>query len=309
MTEIICVSALNGLLYGMLLFLTAGGLTLIFGMTGILNFAHASFYMLGAYLGFEISRRLNFWAGLFVGPLLVATLGGFVEHFLLRKVHRQGHAAELLFTFGLAIVVTEAVQMVWGRTPADYRIPQALDFVAFRMFDTNYPAYRMFMLLIAISMFLFLMALLFRSRLGLVVQAALTHPHTVALLGHDVPRIFTSIFALGCGLAALAGVIAGPALVTQPDMGASLGPLLFVVVVIGGLGSLPGAFAAAVMIGMLQTGAVAINASLATVFGDASALLPSNLARLTIAQIAPILPYLLLVIMLVVRPRGLMGKR
>lgn len=309
MLEIISVSLLNGLLYGMLLFLTAGGLTLIFGMTGVLNFAHAAFYMLGAYLGFECSRRAGFWFGLVVAPIVVGSLGAVVEKFMLRKVHRFGHSAELLFTFGLAIVMTEAAQMIWGRTAVDYRIPGSLDFVAFRLFETNYPFYRLFMLGIAVGMFAFLLTLFFRTRLGLVVQAALTHPDAVARLGHDVPRIFTVVFGLGCGLAALAGVIAGPVLVTQPDMAASLGPLLFVVVVIGGLGSLPGAFMAALLIGIIQTGAVAIDVSLASLFDGNVLRLPDNLARLTVAQIAPILPYLLLVVMLVIRPRGLMGKR
>src|SRR3954447_25802661 len=146
--EVFVVSLLNGLLYGMLLFMMASGLTLILSMMGVLNFAHASFYMLGAYFGFEISRRIGFWPGLVLAPLLVGGVGALVERYGLRRVHRLGHVSELLFTFGLAFVIEEVVQMVWGKLPVDYRVPPLLDFVAFRLFDTTYPAYKMFMLAI-----------------------------------------------------------------------------------------------------------------------------------------------------------------
>ena len=265
MLQLIAFSTLNGVLYGMLLFMMASGLTLIFSMMGVLNFAHASFYMLGAYFGFEISRRIGFWPGFVVAPLLVGAIGALVERYGLRRAHRFGHVAELLFTFGLAFVIEELVQMFWGRLPVDYRVPPSLDFVAFRLFDTTYPAYRMFMLLTAIAMFVFLLAVLTRTRVGLIIQAALTHPNMVAMLGHDVPRIFMVVFGVGAALAGLAGVIAGPALVTQPSMAASLGPILFVVIVVGGLGSLTGAFVASLLIGLVQTFAVAMNYSFAEV--------------------------------------------
>ena len=219
MLQLITFSTLNGVLYGMLLFMMASGLTLIFSMMGVLNFAHASFYMLGAYFGFEISRRLGFWPGLVVAPLVVGAIGALVERYGLRRLHRLGHVSELLFTFGLAFVIEELVQMVWGKLPVDYRVPPSLDFVAFRLFDTTYPAYRMFMLLTAVAMFAALLAVLTRTRVGLIIQAALTHPDMVAMLGHDVPRIFMLVFGAGAALAGLAGVIAGPALVTQPVHG------------------------------------------------------------------------------------------
>ena len=119
--QLIAFSTLNGVLYGMLLFMMASGLTLIFSMMGVLNFAHASFYMLGAYFGFEISRRIGFWPGLVVAPLIVGAIGALVERFGLRRLHRRGHVSELLFTFGLAFVIEELVQMVWGKLPVDYR--------------------------------------------------------------------------------------------------------------------------------------------------------------------------------------------
>ena len=259
MLELITFSILNGVLYGMLLFMMASGLTLIFSMMGVLNFAHASFYMVGAYFGFEISRRIGFWPGFVIAPLAVGVIGALVERYGLRRLHRLGHVSELLFTFGLAYVIEELVRIFWGNLPVAYNVPPSLNFVAFRLFATNYPAYRMFMLLTALAMFAALLVGLTRTRVGIIIQAALTHPDMVAMLGHDVPKIFMLVFGAGAALAGLAGVIAGPALVTQPSMAASLGPILFVVIVVGGLGSLSGAFVASLLIGLVQTFAVAMN--------------------------------------------------
>ncbi len=309
MLEIFVFSTLNGVLYGMLLFMLASGLTLIFSMMGVLNFAHASLYMLGAYFGFEISRRFGFWPAFIIAPVLVGVVGALIERFGLRRVHAYGHVAELLFTFGLAYVIEEVVQMVWGKLPVDYRVPSALDFVAFSLFGTTYPAYKMFMLAVAIAMFVALLLVLTRTRVGLIIQASLTHPNTVAMLGHDVPTIFMAVFGAGAALAGLAGVIAGPAYVTQPAMAGLLGPILFVVIVFGGLGSLGGAFVASLMIGLIQTFAVAINASLADLIGSGAASAFGDLGTVTVAQVAPIIPYMLLVLVLIVKPTGLFGTR
>ncbi|WP_370154797.1 branched-chain amino acid ABC transporter permease [Ferrovibrio sp.] len=314
MLEIIVFSTLNGVLYGMLLFLLASGLTVIFSMMGVLNFAHASFYMLGAYFGYQISQFTGFWAGLLVAPVLVGLIGALVERFGLRTVHKWGHVPELLFTFGLAFVIEELVKMVWGKLPVDYQVPAALDFSAFELFGTTYPAFRMFMLLISLAIFIVLLLVMTRSRVGLIIQAALTHPNMVAMLGHNVPKVFMVVFGFGCGLAAIAGVIAGPALVTDPAMAATLGPILFVVVVFGGLGSLPGAFISAMLIGLIQTFAIAINYSLGDALGLVGIGRPvsgalSDLWQVTVAQIGPILPYLMLVLMLIFRPTGLLGTR
>jgi branched-chain amino acid transport system permease protein len=189
-----------------------------------------------------------------------------------------------------------------------------LNFSAFTLFGTTFPAYRMFMLLMSVGIFLGLLVLLTRTRVGLIIQAALTHPNIVGTLGHNVPLVFMLVFGVGCGLAALAGVIAGPALVTQPAMAASLGPILFVVVVVGGLGSLPGAFVASLLIGLIQTFAVALNISLADVMAPLGVTLTrdsigGDLWMATVAQVAPIIPYLLLVLVLIFRPQGLMGNR
>ena len=314
MLELIIFSTLNGLLYGLLLFLLASGLTLIFSMMGVLNFAHASFYMLGAYFGFQISLYVGYWPGLILAPLLVGGIGALVERFGLRTVHKHGHVAELLFTFGLAFMIEELVQMVWGKVPVDYRVPDLLNFSAFTLFSTTYPAFRMFMLITSVVVFLGLLLLLTKTRVGLIIRAALTHPNMVGMLGHNVPLVFMMVFGVGCGLAALAGVIAGPALVTQPAMAASLGPILFVVVVVGGLGSLQGAFIAALLIGLVQTFAVAINVSVADILAPLGITLTrdsmgGDLWMATVAQVAPIIPYLLLVLVLIFRPKGLMGYR
>lgn len=314
MLEIIFISTLNGVLYSMLLFLMASGLTVIFSMMGVVNFAHASFYMLGAFFGYEISIHAGFWTGLILAPLLVTVIGMGVERYGLRKVHKYGHLAELLFAFGLTFVIQEVVEILWGKLPVDYNVPRALDFPAFTVFSTEYPAYKLFELFVAVAIFVALLLVVKRTRIGLVVQAALTHPDMVGMLGHNVDRVFMLVFGVGSGLAAVAGVIAGPALVTQSNMAELLGPILFVVVVVGGLGSLGGAFAASLLIGMLQTFAVASNASLADLFGDAAwaqfmATHLRDIWTVTVAQVAPILPYLLLVLMLVFRPRGLMGTR
>jgi branched-chain amino acid transport system permease protein len=309
MLQIVAFSTLNGVLYGMLLFMLASGLTLVFSMMGVLNFAHVSFYMLGAYFGFEIERRLGFWPGFVIAPIAVGAIGAAVERYGLRRLHRLGHVSELLFTFGLAFVIENVVGMIWGKLPVDYRVPPSLDFVAFHLFDTAYPAYRMFMLMTAVAMFAALIVVLKRTRIGLVIQAALTHPDMVAMLGHDVPRIFMLVFGGGAALAGLAGAIAGPALVTQPTMAALLGPILFVVIVVGGLGSLAGAFVASLLIGLVQTFAVAMNGSLASAFGPHAPPFLGDLWQVTVAELAPIIPYLLLVVILIVRPTGLMGTR
>ncbi|MEX2146096.1 MAG: branched-chain amino acid ABC transporter permease [Candidatus Rokuibacteriota bacterium] len=315
MFELIFFSVLNGLVFGMLLFMLSSGLTLIFGMMGVLNFAHAGFYMLGAYLAYTLSRYLGFWPALLVAPLLVGIIGALVERFGLRRVHRFGHVAELIFTFGVAIVIEEIVQLVWGRPAKAYEVPALLDFALFRFMQTSFPAYKAFMLLISVAIFVFLFAILTRTRAGLIIQASLTHPGMVAMLGHNVPRVFMVVFGIGSALAGLAGVIAGPVLGTFPGMAQVLGSIVFVVVVIGGLGSLTGAFVASLLIGIVQTFAVALDISVGSVLAAAG--LPPlgttgvlhELWQVTVAQVAPIMPYVLLVLILIIRPTGLFGTR
>jgi branched-chain amino acid transport system permease protein len=300
---------LNGLSYGLLLFMLSSGLTLIFSMMGVLNFAHASFYMLGAYFGYAISSKLGFWPALVVAPLIVGAIGAAVERFGLRKVHPYGHIPELLFTFGLSYVIVELVQLVWGRAAVPYRIPEELDGPLFTLFGTTFPMYRAFIMLVALLMLGFNYWLLKKTRIGLVIQAALTHPHAVEALGHNVPQIFMLVFGGGCALAGLAGVIGGTS-VTEPGMAATVGSIIFVVVVVGGMGSLGGALLASLLIGIIHNFAVALDYSLASVLGKIGVTLPDlALFKLTIAQVAPILPYLFLVLILIFRPKGLLGTR
>ncbi len=312
--EFTLISLLNGLSYGLLLFMLSSGLTLIFSMMGVLNFAHASFYMLGAYLGYAISQLLGFWPALVIAPVLTGLAGALVERFGLRAVHKHGHVSELLFTFGLSYVIVELVQLIWGRAAVPYKIPAELDGPLFALFTMAFPAYRGFMMLVAVLMVVAIWLLLTRTRIGLVIQAALTHPEAVEALGHNVPRVFMLVFGGGCALAGLAGVIGGNAFVTEPAMAATVGSIIFVVVVVGGMGSLGGAFLASLLIGMIQTFAVALDWSLlgplARVGIAPSPELPVyRLLSLTLSEVAPILPYLLLVLVLIFRPRGLMGKR
>ena len=312
--ELALITLLNGVSYGLLLFMLSSGLTLILSMMGVLNFAHASFYMLGAYLAYAISTRIGFWPALFLAPLLVGVLGALVERYGLRHVHKYGHVPELLFTFGLSYVLVEVVQLIWGRTSVPYAIPPELDGPLFTLFTTTFPTYRAFMMLTALLMLLAIYLVLTRTRIGLVIQAALTHPEAVEALGHNVPRVFMLVFGGGSALAGLAGVVGGNAFVTEPGMAATVGSIIFVVVVVGGLGSLAGAFIASLLIGVLQTYAVALDYSFVSVLARFGAELSPNapgyaVLKLTIAQVGPMLPYLLLILMLIFRPRGLMGTR
>jgi branched-chain amino acid transport system permease protein len=186
--EFFTISLLNGISYGLLLFMLSSGLTLIFSMMGVLNFAHASFYMLGAYFAYSITQLVGFWPALVFAPLLVGIAGAAFERFCLRRVHKFGHVPELLITFGLSYIILELVQLVWGRSSVDYRVPEALDGPLFTLFGTQFPMYRGFMMLVAVLMLISIWLLLTRTRIGLVIQAALTHAETVEALGHNVPR-------------------------------------------------------------------------------------------------------------------------
>lgn len=312
--EFTLFTLLNGVSYGLLLFMLSSGLTLIFSMMGVLNFAHASFYMLGAYMAYTISSVVGFWPALILAPVAVGLMGALVERYGLRPLHKYGHIPELLFTFGLSFLIVELVQLIWGRAAVSYPIPKELDGPLFTLFSTSFPMYRGFMMLVAMSMLAAIYLVLTRTRVGLVIQAALTHPDAVEALGHNVPRIFMWVFAGGCALAGLAGVIGGNAFVTEPGMAATVGSIIFVVVVVGGMGSLAGAFVASLLIGVMQTFAVALDYSLLSIVtamgGSVEPGAPGyDLLNVTIAQSAAILPYLLLVLILIFRPKGLMGTR
>jgi branched-chain amino acid transport system permease protein len=297
------ISLLNGLSVGLLLFMLASGLTLIFSMMGVLNFAHASFYMVGAYVAYTIAQASNFWVALVVAPLAVGLAGAAFERFVLRRVHKFGHVPELLITFGLSYILLELVQLVWGRAALPFSPPASMQGPLFTIVElpaaagglsiaagsppevcqsvagaicTTFPTFRAFGMGIAVAMLVAIWLLLTRTRIGLVIQAALTHPEMTESLGHNVPRVFMLVFGGGTALAALAGVIGGALRVTEPGMALQVGAVVFAVIVIGGMGSLAGAFVASVLL---------------------------------ISQVAAILPFLLLVLILIFRPKGLLGKR
>jgi branched-chain amino acid transport system permease protein len=280
------IQALHGLVYGMLLFLVASGMTLVFGMMDILNIAHAAFYMLGAYIGYTVLIATgNFWLALIVAPVCVGFIGALVERFFLRKVHKYGHAFELLITFGVFFVITEAVKWIWGDFPRPVDAPLALS-GSVHLLGFQYPVYRLFILVISSMVLAGLLYVFLKTRIGIRIRAAVSDGQMVDALGVNVPRLFVGVFAGGAALAGLAGVVAGPFLSTYPGMGLDMMVDTFVVVVVGGFGSLPGAFVASLMIGELQS------------FGV-----------LFIPRLALVSQFLLMAVVLIIRPTGLFGEK
>ncbi|MGY6270975.1 branched-chain amino acid ABC transporter permease [Achromobacter denitrificans] len=313
--EQILFSLMNGIVYGLVLFMVSAGLTLIFGMMGVLNFAHASFYMLGAYFAYTLQGTIGFWPAVIVSPLLVGLIGVVVERYFLRRVHRHGHAHELLLTFGLSFIIAESIKLFFGNYPVDYRIPQSLDFSAFSIGATQYPFYRLLMGGIAIAMFIAIYLVLTRTRVGIVVRSAIYKPHMAEALGHNVPMVFMGVFGAGAALAGLAGAVAGAFYTTNPNMALELGVMVFVVVVVGGLGSLAGAMLASLLIGIITSLAVAVDHSLADVLALAGAGAGDwargvgGLMTLKLSSLAATLPFALMLLILLLRPRGLMGEK
>ena len=332
------ISLLNGLSAGLLLFMLASGLTLIFSMMGVLNFAHASFYMVGAYVAYTITQVVGFWWGLLLAPPLVGLLGAAFERFALRRVHKFGHVPELLITFGLSYIILELVGLIWGRQALNFLPPEALRGPLFTIVElpgslgfewgtppdicktvagavcTQFPAFRAFGMAVAVLMLVAVWLLLTRTRIGLIIQAALTHPDAVESLGHNVPRVFMLVFGGGSALAGLAGVIGGALRVTEPSMALAVGAVVFAVIVIGGMGSLAGAFIASVLLGVIESFAVGSDKSLSDLFAVLGAqVTPDTLGyavwSVKISQVAAILPFLLLVLILIFRPKGLLGTR
>jgi branched-chain amino acid transport system permease protein len=223
---------------------------------------------------------------------------------------------ELLFTFGVSFIIVELVQVVWGRAAVPYRVPAELDgpVAWLQALGITFPQYRLFMMAVAVGMLGALWLGFAHTRTGLVIQAALTHPQQVEALGHNVPRVFMLVFGTGSALAGLAGVVGGNAFVTEPAMAGTVGAIVFVVIVVGGLGSLAGAFIASLLIGLLESFGKASDFSAARLLaGLGVSVAPDHtlqpLLTLSVSQVAPVLPYLLLVVVLIVRPKGLLGTR
>lgn len=262
-------AVLNGVVYGLLLFLLSSGLTVVFGLLGVLNVAHASFYMLGAYLAFGISAATgNFLLGLLVAPLVVMVAGALSEYFLLRKVREFGHGHQLLLTLGLGLLIIECVQWVWGTGPHSFAPPQLLS-GSVNFLGLPYPSYRLFICVMALIVLSALALILLKTKLGMVVRAAVSDSEMVSALGFNVNAIFTGVFAMGTLLAGIAGAIAGPMLSVYPGMAADVLVILFIVVVVGGLGSLAGALIASLMVGLLNSFGVLFASDFAMYFSYA----------------------------------------
>ncbi|MGD9867045.1 MAG: branched-chain amino acid ABC transporter permease [Hyphomicrobiales bacterium] len=289
MSEVIYLAiygAINSVVYGLLLFLLASGLTVIFGMLGVLNVAHASFYMLGAYLAYtSVSSGWNFWIALLLAPLFVAVLGGLTERYLLRSIRKYGHGHELLLTLGLSFVILELVKWIWGTEPHPVPVPALLE-GSIPILDSAYPIYRLFIAFAGIVILGGMFLVIYRTKLGMIVRAAVSDSTMVRAMGYDVDKLFTGVFAMGTWLAGVAGVIAAPMLSVYPGLATNALVDMFIVVVVGGLGSLMGAFIASLLLGTMQSIGVLVVPKLAMMFG-----------------------FILLAVVIVWRPLGLFGER
>ena len=244
---------LNGVGLGMLYFLLAVGLSIIFGLLQFVNFAHGAFYLLGAYLAYEgVERGLSFWVAMPMAAVIVAALAGMTERLLLRRVYKLPHTFHILVTVGLALVVQELVIIVWGPLGGNVAAPDELSGVMI-LGDFIYPEYRLFVIGFTVILAAALWWLLDRTRLGAIVRAGSESPQNMALLGYDTLSINTAVFALGAGLAGLAGALAAPIRGVEPFMGVEALGIAFVVVVIGGMGSYAGALAAGILVGVAQS--------------------------------------------------------
>ncbi len=279
------VNLLNGLSWGMLLFLISVGLTTVFGVLGVLNFAHGSFFMLGAYLCMQAMRWFpSFWLGVAAAPVAVALLGAGVERWLLRRVYVRDVSFQLLLTFAVLLVLDDGVRLVWGPGYHVVDPPPVLSGVV-SVLGRSYPVYRLFLVAAGPAVGLALWVFFRFSRWGKVIRAAAMDREMAEGVGIRVPALFTAVFAFGTWLAALGGALAAPHQSVGPAMGERIIIESFIVVVVGGLGSFPGAFAGALLLGLFE--------SFGTVFAGR-------------AQMA--LPYLVLALVLLVRPRGLFGQ-
>jgi len=284
--SVYATQGLHGMVYGMLLFLVSSGLTLVFGMMGILNIAHAAFYMLGAYLAYTtVAVTGNFWLSLLVAPIVVGLLGAAVERGMLRRIHAFGHAYELLLTFGLFFMMAEAVRWIWGNYTLQVPTPALLT-GSIPLLGSQYPVYRLFILAFSGAICLVMALVLMRSRVGIIIRSAVADGEMVSALGINTQLVALGVFSVGAALAAIAGVIAAPFLQADPSMGAAILTDSFVVIVIGGFGSLLGALLASLMIGELQS------------FGI-----------LWFPAFAMVFQFLLMAAVLVLRPQGLFGEK
>ena len=276
---------LNGLVLGALYVLMALGLSIIFGMIGVINFAHGALFTLGAYVAFQVKDALGFPATLVVSPVLVGVLGMFIEATLLRRLYLQDPLQGLLLTFGLAMVLEQGIRLVWGLSPKQFDVPAGFAGVV-QLGTLTYSKYRSFILLSVVLLIAGLALFLQKTPVGMIVRAGSRDPMMVRLLGISLTPVLTLVFGLGTAFAALAGVLSAPLAGVQPAMGVNVGTAAFVVVTIGGLGSLPGAIISGLLVGQVV--------SLSIYFQP---------------RVAEASMYVLMAVILLLRPRGLMGER
>lgn len=275
----------NGISIGMLYFMLAAGLSIVFGLLRFVNFAHGSFYMLGAYACYQLMQLgLNFWLTLALAPLIVAAVAWVIEFMLLRRMYELDHGFHILFTLGLAWFVQEAVIMYWSPIGVNVSPPESLSGIVI-WGSFFYPAYRVFLIVFGAIVAVAIWLLLERTRLGSIIRAGSEQPEMVTLLRINVHRFFGLAFALGAGIAALAGVLAAPLRGVEPFMHMEALVVSFVVVVVGGLGSFSGALVGGLLIGVVQS-------VMSTLWPPA----------------ANVMIYLAMLLVLLVRPHGLMGR-
>ena len=289
------IQLLNAVQYGLLLFLLAAGLTLVFGIMGIINLAHGSFYMVGAYLAWSASMQLgSLWLAIPAGIVLSVLLGIALEWLLIRRLYRLGHLQQVLLTYGLILIVEEVRSILWGDEVHGVPVPTILA-GSIPLTDTlSYPVYRLWLSVVCLLLAVLLYVLIQRTRLGMTIRAGATNREMVQSLGIDIDLLYRFVFALGVALAAFAGMMAAPVSSVFPGMGNQVLILCFVVVVIGGLGSVKGALVGSLLIGMVDTFGKVIELKI----GSAQ-LLP---------QLAGMSVYLLMAAVLLWRPAGLFGK-
>ncbi|MBW1857836.1 MAG: branched-chain amino acid ABC transporter permease [Deltaproteobacteria bacterium] len=284
-TALYVAQGIHGLAYGMVLFLVASGLTLIFGMMSILNIAHASFFMLGAYFCFQVlSMTGNYWVSLLVAPIAAGFLGALCERFLLRKVHAYGHVGELLLTVGLGMVILEGVKIFWGTQSLPVTVPPILQGLL-KIGGLEYPIYRLFIIGLAFVILGIMALFLYKTRLGMIVRGAVSDADMVNALGINVPVVFMLVFGFGTWLAGVAGVAISPIMTVHPGLADQVGMDAFVVVVTAGFGSLKGAFLVSIIFGLLNAYGVQF-----------------------VSQLAPVLMFSFMAIVLAFKPMGFFGE-
>jgi branched-chain amino acid transport system permease protein len=283
--ELLLEQVINGLLVGSFYIILSLGLSLIFSLGGVVNLAHGAFYAVGAYLAFEVEKRLGFFGAMALSPVGVALIGILVERFFLSRLYNKDPALGLLFTFGLAMAAEQALRMIWGTTGLPFSIPDTLR-GQLHAGDFIYSYYRLTILLVTAMAVASCWWLLNKTSFGMIVRAGVRDPEMVRAMGISLRPALTAVFALGVGLAALAGVMSAPLAGVQPAMGNEILTATFVVVVIGGLGSFWGVVLAGLLVGVVRG---------VTVYFYPPA------AEASI--------YLLMVLVLLFRPRGLMGER